>query len=138
MKSILLAVALAASALPAHANRVAERKCLADTVYHEARGETHSGQLAVAETIMNRVRSSAFPKTICGVTRQKGQFAPNGRISERKAYAAARKVAEMAIQGRTGNIAGGATYFHTPAVSPGWARSFTRTGRIGNHIFYRP
>ena len=47
-----------------------ELECLADAVYYEARGETPSGQAAVAQVVMNRVRHPAFPKSICGVVFQ--------------------------------------------------------------------
>ena len=87
MKLKLIAVALAiASATPALANGQQEIRCLAETVYHEARGESIDGQMAVAETVINRVRSGDFPRTICGVVRQPGQFAPKKKIAERAAY----------------------------------------------------
>jgi spore germination cell wall hydrolase CwlJ-like protein len=42
-----------------------EKKCLIDNVYHEARGVTEQEQIAIAHVVMNRVRSSKFPDTIC-------------------------------------------------------------------------
>jgi hypothetical protein len=45
--------------------------CLTQAVYYEARGETPSGQAAVAQVVLNRVRHPAFPKTICGVVFQR-------------------------------------------------------------------
>lgn len=36
-------------------------RCLAEALYHEARGEGAKGQAAVAEVILNRVDSRAFP-----------------------------------------------------------------------------
>ena len=47
-----------------------ERRCLATAIYFEARGEPVSGQVAVGQVIMNRVRSPLFPQTICGVVYQ--------------------------------------------------------------------
>ena len=45
-------------------------KCLAQALYFEARGESLKGQIAVAEVILNRVDSRAFPDTLCGVINQ--------------------------------------------------------------------
>ena len=45
-------------------------KCLAEALYFEARGETVKGQFAVAEVIMNRVKSARFPGSLCGVINQ--------------------------------------------------------------------
>ena len=113
------------------------QKCLADVVYAEARGESRTGQIAVAEVVMNRVGKHGFPGTVCGVTRQKGQFSPRARVSEGGAYQTAMNVAREVLQGSAPKVTNGATYFHTPAVSPSWSKRFTRTKKIGSHIFYR-
>ena len=47
--------------------RKREKRCLATALYFEARSEPIKGQLAVAQVIMNRVRSSYFTDTVCGV-----------------------------------------------------------------------
>ena len=44
--------------------------CLATNIYHEARGESYAGKVAVANVTMNRVKSSKFPNTICEVVYQ--------------------------------------------------------------------
>lgn len=44
-----------------------ELQCLAKNIYHEARGESKAGKLAVAHVTLNRVHSSKFPNTVCGV-----------------------------------------------------------------------
>ena len=41
--------------------------CLAEAVYFEARNESHSGKIAVASVIKNRVESKKYPNTYCGV-----------------------------------------------------------------------
>ena len=45
-------------------------RCLAEALYFEARGETVKGQFAVAEVIMNRVKSAQFPGSLCSVINQ--------------------------------------------------------------------
>ena len=52
-------------------------QCLKTALYFESRGETLKGQFAVAEVILNRVDSPAYPKTVCGVV---GQGGPCGRL----------------------------------------------------------
>ena len=44
-----------------------EVACIAMAIYFEARSEPLDGQVAVANTIMNRVASPRFPDTPCEV-----------------------------------------------------------------------
>src|SRR3546814_5677632 len=67
-----LAEAVAAQAMPDEADP--QLNCLAGAIYFESKGEPLSGQLAVANVIMNRVESGRFPSTICGVVTQRDQF----------------------------------------------------------------
>ena len=57
---------------------------MAGAIYFEAKGEPLSGQLAVAEVILNRAKSGRFPKAICSVVTQRGQFSfvRGGRIPD--------------------------------------------------------
>jgi cell wall hydrolase len=126
--------------------------CLSEALYFEARGETVKGQFAVAEVIMNRVKSSRFPDNVCSVIKQgtgsgrkfQCQFSYNcnGRknvIYEKEAYARVSKVARAVLDGveGVGNLTDGATHYHTTAVRPAWARTYTKTVQIGVHVFYR-
>jgi spore germination cell wall hydrolase CwlJ-like protein len=123
-------------------------KCLAEALYFEARGETVKGQFAVAEVIMNRVKSARFPGSLCGVINQgtgkkyqcQFTYTCDGqpeRVSEPVAYARVAKVARAVMDGRAPALTNGATHYHTTAVNPRWARVYTKTARIGVHIFYR-
>ena len=90
--------------------------------------------------ILNRVDHPAFPKSVCGVVNQSGQFSYKGRsLRMRDGAAASRalRVAQEALSGKPRSLTGGATYFHTTYVRPSWSKRFTRTTRIGSHIFYR-
>lgn len=124
-----------------------EFQCLAEVLYHEARGESLQGQVAVAEVILNRVQDASFPSSICGVVNQgNGQgcqfsYTCDGKadhVREPAAYAQAAKIAKVMLEGAKTDLTDGATYFHTPMVSPAWSKRFTRTTQIGSHIFYRP
>jgi len=44
--------------------------CLATNIYHEARGESYQGKVAVANVVMNRIHSARFPGTFCEVVHQ--------------------------------------------------------------------
>jgi len=130
-----------------------EKTCLAQAIYHEARGEPREGQLAVANVIINRAFSKKYPSTICGVVYQnadKGRykcqftFACDGRSdagTERAAWNRALKLAETAYYDfqtgeRPGVIPDSALFYHTTSVSPGWGNKFRRVATIGSHIFY--
>lgn len=123
-------------------------RCLTEALYFEARGETVKGQFAVAEVIMNRVKSARFPGSLCSVINQgtgrkyqcQFTYTCDGYaevISEPRAYTQVSKVARAVLDGRAPLLTDGATYYHTTAVSPRWSRIFTRTAKIGVHLFYR-
>ena len=48
-----------------------EQDCMTEALWHEGRGESQIGQLAIAEVIFNRVDSKEFPDTVCDVVHQK-------------------------------------------------------------------
>jgi len=130
-----------------------ERTCLAQAIYHEARGESREGQLAVANVIINRAFSKKYPQTICGVVFQNAEkgrykcqftFACDGRSdigTERAAWNRSLKLAETAFREfqtgeRPGVVPDSALFYHTTSVSPGWGNKFRRVATIGSHIFY--
>jgi spore germination cell wall hydrolase CwlJ-like protein len=126
----------------------AEWQCLSEALYFEARGETVKGMFAVAEVIMNRVDSARFPSSVCGVINQgtgkryqcQFTYTCDGQaetIGEPAAFARVGKVARLVLDGAAPQVTGGATHYHTTAVRPNWSRTYTRTARIGVHVFYR-
>lgn len=126
----------------AAARTATDLDCLADAVYYEARGEGPTGEAAVAQVVLNRVRHPAFPKTICGVVFQGCQFsfACNGAMSghrEPAAWREARSVAQRALAGAVVANIGNATHFHTLGVNPGWGSNLLRVAQVGYHVFYR-
>ena len=118
-----------------------ETDCLARAVYYESKGEPLSGQLTVAEVVINRAESGRFASTICGVVRQPGQFSfvRRGHIPTPPASARdwriAVAIAEIAMRDLADGAAPRALFFHARHVRPGWRR--TRVATIGNHVFYR-
>lgn len=129
-----------------------EQKCLAEAVYFEARGESRAGQIAVAQVVLNRVRSRHYPNTICGVVYQNEDklnrcqfsFACDGKVehvANRRSWNRAVDAAQHALRGEGRSViagVGNATHYHAASVSPRWAGEMTKLGTIGSHIFYRP
>lgn len=125
-----------------------EWRCLSEALYFEARGENVKGQFAVAEVILNRVKSERFPGSACGVINQgtgkkyqcQFTYTCDGHkevIKEPRAYERVAKVARMALDGAAPKLTQGATHYHTTAVNPRWSTVYTKTASIGVHIFYR-
>ena len=123
-------------------------ECLTQAVYYEARGETPSGQAAVAQVVLNRVRHPAFPKSVCGVVFQGAygggvcqfSFACDGSMRRRRepgAWERAERVAARALSGAVMGGVGNATHFHTINVSPGWGPRMLKVAQVGLHVFYR-
>lgn len=133
-----LADAVAAQSMP---ETIADDlQCMAGAIYFESKGEPLTGQLAVAEVILNRTKSGRFPKSVCSVVTQRGQFSfvRGGRvpaIALNKQYRTAVAVARVALADAWDSPASGAMYFHARRVSPSWNR--TQVAAIGNHVFYR-
>lgn len=116
-------------------------RCLASAIYFESKGEPVSGQLAVAEVIINRTKSGRFPTDLCSVVTQRGQFSfvRGGQIpsiaADNAAFRRALAVAKVAIADAWDSPADDALYFNTANRRP--AGRLTRIASIGNHVFYR-
>lgn len=118
-----------------------EAECLAGAVYFEAKGEPLDGQLAVAQTILNRTQSGRFPASICGVVMQPGQFSfvrgggfpPIARNSRNWKNAVA--ISHIALNDLWDSSVDNALFFHARRVNPGWR--LRKIAALGNHVFYR-
>lgn len=120
-----------------------EMRCLAGAVYFESRGEPLSGQLAVAQVVINRSESNSFPSSYCGVVYQRAQFSfvRGGTMPRIKtgsdAWKRATAIARIAHQGLWDSEADDSLYFHAKYVRPSWARKKVARATIDTHIFYR-
>jgi hypothetical protein len=122
-----------------------QANCVAVAVYHEARGESLEGQLAVAKVIMNRATSGKYPTSWCGVVKQPWQFSfVNPRTgympSVDQASASWRKalgVTRLAMANAVQSVPADCLWYHADYVRPSWGRRLTRVEKIGAHIFYR-
>lgn len=125
-----------------------EQRCLAEAVYFEARSEAEDGRAAIAQVVLNRVKSGVYPHSVCGVVYQNRHrklacqftFACEGkslRITEPEAWKAALRIARDVYEGRIYlTEVGGATHYHADYVQPTWARKLKKMDAIGRHIFY--
>ena len=131
-----------------------ERKCLVEAIYFEARSEPLIAQLAIANVILERVKSIQFPNTVCTVVKQ-GRYYKGHPIRHKCAFSywcdgksekmyneeakqEAIKVAAMATDGILVDLTLYATHYHAIYVNPYWASNqrFEKLGQIGSHIFY--
>jgi len=121
--------------------------CLAAAAYYEA-GDDPSGQAAVAQVVINRLRHPAYPSSLCAVVfegsrRRTGcqfTFTCDGSLARKPTPAAwerARTIAIAALSGRVDARVGTATHYHADYVLPHWAASLRKLTQIGAHIFYR-
>ncbi|MEM7767462.1 MAG: cell wall hydrolase [Pseudomonadota bacterium] len=126
----------------------AEAQCMAEAVYYEARSESLSGQLAVAEVVANRVTDHRYPNSVCdvvyqGATRTTGcqfTFTCDGALAKKpvgKRWDQAQHVAAQVLMGLHEPRTGKATHYHATYVDPVWNSGLMKTEKIGTHIFYR-
>lgn len=113
---------------------------LARLVSAESRGESLTGQVAVANTVLRRLLDSRYPNTLYGVIYQidqgRYQYSPvmNGEIDQAAAQSAITAV-QQALNGW--DPSNGANGFYNPEkTTNAWVRSHTVTAIIGNHVFY--
>jgi N-acetylmuramoyl-L-alanine amidase len=132
---------------------------LARTIWGEARGESLTGQEAVAHVILNRHRVATergrmwWGNTIRDICRKPYQFScwnhddPNYiklmNVTPRDAvFAQCLRIARRAVHGALSSQTSpdptfGATHYHTDSIMPTWARGQNPTALIGRHVFYR-
>ena len=108
-----------------------EREILARIVYLEARGECAEGRQAVAEVVLNRVQSDAFPDTVAEVVFQPGQFSTADDLADAEPGENEYAAVDQAAEGPAA-LPEGVVYF---SRNPQNDRIF---GQIGNHWFCYP
>lgn len=138
LTGILLTSTLVTRDIPTTSFTEKEVLCLAKNIYHEARGESYKGQLAVAVVTLNRVNSKKYSNNICDVVYERKQFSwtllKKRNITDRKAWDIANSVAIDAISKYNELKHFKATHYHHVSINPKW--KLTKVAKIGNHIFY--
>ena len=128
--------------------------CLAEAIYFEARSENFMAQLAVGNVIYNRVKSSKFPNTFCGVVHQANKT-KSGRIIKNKcqfsyycdgkeetiynglAYERSVEISYLVLEDVKIDFIEDALYYHAVYVTPYWAKNKKYLGKVGLHKFYK-
>ncbi|MDB5685654.1 MAG: cell wall hydrolase [Rhizorhabdus sp.] len=118
-----------------------ELECMAKVVHHEAGNQPRSGQLAVAQLIMNRVGKDRFAASVCAVANQPGQFFRTASYNPRRdteRWASAVEVSREAMAGAGEPVVPGAMFYHAAYQAPNaFFRTRQRISTIGDHVFYR-
>lgn len=134
----------------------AEVECLAKNMYFEARNQDIQGQAAVGLVTINRVLSTKYPNTICGVVWQKNWSRKAGkwvaqfswtwdgkpdRPKNKEVWGRVYNIARTMLDGRTllnfEDFTDGSTHYHADYVKPSWSKRLTLTTVVGDHVFYR-
>jgi uncharacterized protein YgiM (DUF1202 family) len=115
-----------------------EAYLLAALVHMESGNECYEGKLAVANVVMNRLRSGSYGSSITGVIYAKGQFpgASNGlldRILANGPNSESVAAANAALAG-TNNIGSLVNFINVKYANPSVYSEYVI---IGNHCFYR-
>ena len=141
-------------------NERKEYNCMLWNLMHEARGEGTEGMQAVAAVVANRVLSSKYPNTICGVILQKNQFSwtqdrakvqhmINASASSSKrstmrytgedylAYQRAVSIASRGVTELSTAVPRGVMHYAHKNVQNQWTRSMKVSQTVKNHVFYR-
>lgn len=150
MKKSLVAILMFISAQALAGPSPEDVECLALNIYHEARGEPLEGQLAVGFVTLNRVKSSRYPDTVCGVVWEKrknrrGRWVPqfswtlDGRSDkpeEALAWKKSQLLANVLLENEIQSFVADSMNYHANTVDPGWSRRLTPVAALGSHIFY--
>jgi N-acetylmuramoyl-L-alanine amidase len=132
-----------------------ELECLSLNIYHEARNESTAGQVAVGQVTLNRVESSRFPDSVCGVVQQgiyRGGYPVRDRCQfswfcdglsdnpyDLPAYNRSVEIAQWLLFTNPWlpDFTDGSLFYHAEYVLPKWSRVKKKTMRIDTHIFYQ-
>ncbi len=107
-----------------------DKMLLAAMVWVEARGESFDGQQAVAEVVLNRVKSGNFPDTVRGVIYAQDQFRSTKHLKDAEPYQTQFEAVEQALEGPY-VLPEDVVFFATYPVNENvW-------GTIGGHTFCR-
>lgn len=132
-------------------NRTDFITCTACNVYHESRGESIAGQVAVALVTRNRVKASIYPDNYCNVVWEARRDArtrklvpmfswtrdgKHDKVYNKPRWDMAMKIAKQVVNEDVHDFTVGALWYHTMAVDPYWNKHYRPTVRIGAHQFY--
>lgn len=121
----------------------ADVECMAKVVMHEANNQPREGKIAVAQTLVNRLKAGngRFGDSICEIVNQKGQYFHIASFRPRRdsdGWQDAVEVAHQVLAGQAEPVAPGAIYFRASyAPANAFFRTRQRVTTVGAHVFYR-
>jgi len=121
--------------------------CLALAIFYEAGNQPEIGKIAVANVVMNRVKSGRYPSDICAVISEKNQFSyfkekkhSLPKITnkfDRAAWDDSRRIAAQFVflkMAEKMDVTMGSLHYHADYVSPCWtSKNYIK---IGSHKFF--
>lgn len=111
--------------------------CLERAMFFESNRSSPDGLIAVGTVVMNRLASSQYPDTICGVVGQKNQFAPG--VLTRKMNSAAlpdvQAAADAVLKGKRHQGIKKSLFFHTAGLKFPY-KNMHYTVVAGGNAFY--
>lgn len=125
--------------------RQSATNCMICNCYHETRGETFEGMVAVNKVVLSRSEDDAYPSSICGVVYDDAQFSwTQDRIGnninatkdeDKEALEMCKKAVNLSVKEGPNDV----IYYYNPSIArPYWARRMTNCGKVGNHTFLVP
>ena len=130
--------------------------CMATNLYHEARGDGLASQIAVAQSVINRVKDPRYPDNVCDVVHQAQYYTKEKKVPKRnkcqyswycdgksdvpqntKVMGEMIELAKTLLKDPHLDITEGSTHYHTTFITPYWASKMEYVTTIGSHKFYR-
>lgn len=116
---------------------------LAMNLYHEGRGESRAGKVAICHVVLNRAQDRG--KGLKEIILAPAQFSwANGgarpRVGEYEALLECFEAAAIALDERlAGKNFKGADHYHATSMSPypSWAKNMKVVAVVDRHVFYR-
>ncbi|WP_147804101.1 cell wall hydrolase [Alkalicoccus halolimnae] len=112
-----------------------EQDLLERLVTAEAQGEPFNGKVGVAEVVLNRVESGAFPNSVSGVINEPGQFDPIRNGSINNAASSQSKEAVQEALGGSSNVGNAIFFYNADIATNRWLDSQPTQSKIGQHTF---
>jgi len=102
--------------------RHSELECMERVMYFESNRSSRDGMVAVGTVVMNRATSGEYPRSVCGVVSQKGQFAPGVMTKKMNPKSAPliREAAVSVMRGERHPMVRQAKFFHTAGYRAGY------------------
>jgi len=125
--------------------------CLACNIYHESGNQSFLGKIAVGAVTINRVMSSRFPDSICGVVWEHGEFSwtedgKSDRTRYKNEWLQSMDIAYGFLlktnrpHGAYTDPTDCALFYHATYIrTPYWVKAdnMIQSAKIGRHVFYQ-